>query len=212
MTNMMEIKNETEEIFNEELKVPEPSIHWKRKLEALEEAELENQYKACLFDMRCEQAKLMGFKRFKSDDLVEMLMGEKHTHTGSGEKRQNHEFMYNHHTGITLIGDNCNWGGNPTLFYHKYNPTSWFLPPFSPIEKWRCQFGKLDYLKRTIPYGVVLKINEVKRLNLFNVFNVLAPMEAWELKTDIDPIVVATIWEINGSNVGQSAHFFLAQW
>jgi hypothetical protein len=44
-------------------------------------------------------------------------------------------------------------------------------------------------------------------------------MEAWEKKTDIDPIVVATIWEmppkVNGKDsriAGQVAHYFLAQW
>jgi hypothetical protein len=76
----------------------------------------------------------------------------------------------------------------------------------------------LDYLKREIPYGVVLRINECKQLKLFNAFSVLAPMEAWEKKTDIDPIVVATIWELPLNNekkrasAGQVAHFFLAQW
>jgi hypothetical protein len=44
-------------------------------------------------------------------------------------------------------------------------------------------------------------------------------MEAWQRKTDIDPIVVATIWELppqekpkEGRSAGQAAHFFLAQW
>ena len=92
------------------------------------------------------------------------------------------------------------------------------MPPFAKTEKWRCRFGKLDYLKRDIPYGVVLRIQEVKELKLFNVFHVLAPIEAWERKTDIDPIVVATIWELPPNKdgayktAGQVAHFFLAQW
>jgi len=78
--------------------------------------------------------------------------------------------------------------------------------------------GKLDYLKREIPYGVVLRINEIKKLNLFNVFNVIAPIEAWERKTDHDPIVMATIWEIEYNpnsedrSAGDIAHFFVAQW
>jgi hypothetical protein len=93
------------------------------------------------------------------------------------------------------------------------------MPPFSKVKVWSVQFGKLNYLKRDIPYGVVLRINECKELKLFNVFQVLAPMEAWEKKTDIDPIVVASIWEMppkidekSGRTAGQVAHFFLAQW
>lgn len=94
---------------------------------------------------------------------------------------------------------------------------SWYLPPFKKKEVWRVRFGKLNYLKRDIPYGVVLRMNEVKKLKLFNVFNVMAPIEAWERKTDIDPIVVATIWELikdeHGDRIaGQVAHYFLAQW
>lgn len=216
---LTEIKETTDKIFEDKLVVPKPSVHWQRKLDALEEANLEQQYRSCLFDMRCEQATKMGFEPLDTEEMVEMLMGEKHTHDQDevGEERQTHEFFYNHITGITLIGDKCNWGSKPHQFYRREKQNAWYLPPFSKFETWRCQFGKLDYLKREIPYGVVLRINEIKTLNLFNVFNVMAPMEAWERKTDIDPIVVASIWSIKDENgrpmsADQVQHFFLAQW
>ena len=219
MTTLTEIKQQTDLVFeHEELILPKPSLHWQRKLEAFEEANLESQRKACLFDMRCEQAKTLGFESIGSDEMVEMLMGEKHTdlHDEVGS-RQNHEFFYEHHSGVTLEGKACIWGSKSAQFSCMYKKNAWFLPPFDLKEKWRCQFGKLNYLKREIPYGVVLRINEVKKLNLFNVFNVLAPMEAWERETDIDPIIVATVWEVvdnegGSGKAGQVQHFFLAQW
>lgn len=222
MLTLQHVREQTDQVFvtaeEQGLSVPEPSPHWKRKLEALEEAHLEKQHRSCLFDMRCEQAQTLGFEALESEEMVEMIMGEAATDTREevGE-RQNHEFFYNHITGITLEGKDCNWGSKPNQFCYLYKKNGWFLPPFGLFEKWRCQFGKLDYLKREIPYGVILRINEVKSLSLFNVFNVLAPMEAWERATDIDPIVVATIWEIEDKNgeaktAGQVQHFFLAQW
>ena len=218
MMTLTKIKQTTDKVFeNENLTLPEPNHHWKRKLEALEEACLEKQHRSCLFEMRCEQAETLGFKAIDTEEMVEMIMGEKHTHDKEVGKRQNHEFFYNHITGTTLAGNDCNWGAIPTQMYHMYKKNPWYMAPFSFSEKWRCQFGKLDYLKREIPYGVVLRINEVKKLNLFNVFNIMAPMEAWERKTDIDPIVVGTIWSIKDKNgkanhADQVQHFFLAQW
>lgn len=219
MLTLEQVKEQTNKVFEtEELTIPQPSLHFQRKLEGLEEAILENQRRACLFDMRCSQAKMLGFEQIESREMIEMLMGEAHTDEEDAKDRQSHEFFYNHHTEETFKGKACNWGGKPVQFYHMYKKNLWFLPPFNKLEKWRCQFGKLDYLKRDIPYGVVLRINEVKKLNLFNVFHVIAPMEAWERETDIDPIVTATIWEIlkkekgDDGSAGQVAHFFLAQW
>jgi hypothetical protein len=206
----------------EVVELPEPSPHWQRKIEALEEADLWRQRQAAIFAMRCEQAEKMGFERLTSEEMVEMIMGETNTHQKEARTdRQTHEFFYNHHTDETQEGKDCSWGGKPEDFYRIEKRGLWYYPPFSKIEKWRCRFGKLDYLKRQIHYGVVLRMLEVKKLNLFNVFNVLAPIEAWEKETDIDPIVVATIWEVTDKDdkspetfntAGEVAHFFLAQW
>ena len=157
----MEIKETTELVFEKEnLTIPEPNHHWKRKLEALEEAHLHQQRRDCLFDMRCEQAEMLGFEAIESSKMIEMLMGESHnTVKEDVGERQNHEFFYNHITGITLEGDKCNWGSKPIQFSLQEKKFQWHIPPFGMIEKWRCQFGKLDHLKREIPYGVVLRIN-----------------------------------------------------
>jgi hypothetical protein len=220
VATLKEVKEQTSLIFEEDdekkhLVLPTPPTIWKDKLEALEAAGLEKQRSNVIFDMRRWQAKEMGFEEIESATMVKMLMGEAHTDSYSGSERQTYEYAYDHHNHVLLGKD---WGGPPTIFRLQRRKGLWHLPPFSKQTIWEVQFGKLDYLKREFPYGVILRINEVKALNLFNVFHVMAPMEAWEKKTDIDPIVVATIWELppvedkKNRQAGQVAHFFLAQW
>ena len=219
---LTDVKRDTDLVFGDEmglkkLVVPEPPIIWKDRLQALEEAKLTNHRVSCLYDMRCWQAKEMGFKQFTSDELVELLMRKNPTEKEDGKERQVLEYVYNHHDDVTLSKE-IGWGSNPTIFSRYDRKGFWHLPPFSKIKLWECQFGKLDYLKRDIPYGVVLRINECKELKLFNWFQVIAPLEAWERKTDIDPIVIATIAELplnekgKISTAGQTAFFFIAQW
>lgn len=230
MLELADVKKSTDEVMEKlelgELEIPEPSAHWQRKIEALEEADLENHRRAAIFDMRCEQAGLLGFHQINTSDMVEMLMGERPTRTIDGDTRHTYEWVYFHmHDEVET---KTNWGGKPTIFIRERQVRAkrWWWPPFAKktVEDWRCQFGKLDYLKREIPYGVVLKLNELKKLKLFNCFNILAPMEAWERKTDIDPILVGTLWEFpldpnddrdkdgHSHSAGQTAHFFIAQW
>lgn len=216
---LAELKEKTEKAFEPtELVVPDPGHHWKRKLEALDEAKLPKQKSAALFDMRCEQAAMMGFERLEPAVMVEMLMGEAHTDTETGPDRQNHEWFYNHNDGEILQGEKCNWGGNPTDYVRYEKMGFWYLPPFAKLVKWKVRMGKLDYLKREIPYGVLLRIEELKKTKLFNSFGVIAPIEAWERPTPIDPIVFANIWEVppvekgKVGTAGQTAQFFVAQW
>lgn len=220
MIDLKDIKLSTDVIFNNHMDVPVPPVIWKDRLEALSEAGFENHRTSCLFDMRCWQAEEMGFKRIESGEMVKMLTGEHATSFIDGDVRHIHEYVYNHHTDSVFDSED-KWGGFPTIFIRKEKKGKWYWPPFGEVETWRVQMGKFNYLKRDIPYGVVLKINEVKKFKLFNVFSVMAPMEAWERKTDIDPIAIASIWELpfkepykekKSSSAGQTAHFFLAQW
>ncbi len=136
--------------------------------------------------MRCEQAKT--------------LMGEPSTHTRTDKTRQNHEYVYFHHTDTVSKGNACTWGNKSEVYYRKVKTGMWFIPPFSPQEQWACMHGKLDYLRPAIPYGVVLRLNELKKLKLFNSFSVIAPVEAFKNETDLDPIVLGEIWTLSGTN------------
>ena len=222
MVTLEELKSQLDVIFDcDELVVPEPSAHWKRKLDALEEADLTTQSDALIFDMRCEQARQMGFSQIKTGDMVEILMGEVDTgnEVPKDTSKQLYRWMMNHHTGIITKGDDCSWGSRPHDWFCIKRMGLWYKPPFAKKEVWRCRMGKLNKLQREIPYGVVLRLNELKELKLFNAFSVIAPIEVWEeRKTDIDPIVMATMWELplddkgKRNSSGQTAHFFVAQW
>jgi len=178
MKTLEEVKVQTQKIFEHEgvgletLRIPEPSPVWREKITALEEAGLLNQRSSAIFEMRCEQAAKMGFVQLQSGEMVRMLMGEPHTETTDGTDRHNNEWVFDHHTGNEEAPST--WGGKPTIFIRKARAGLWYLPPFAKKEQWRVQFGKLDYLKREIPYGVVLRINELKKLKLFNAFHVIA--------------------------------------
>lgn len=220
MLVLQEVIEQTNDVFGDlptdEMVVPEPSPHWHRKLEAFEEAKLFKQRASAIFDMRCEQAESMGFKQLTAEEAVEMLMKEPHTdEVEEAGDRQSLEWAYNHHTN-KLLGKS--WGSHPNEYYRLARHGLWHKPPFQKFEKWRCRTGKLDYLKREIPYGIVLRIQEAKKLQLFNAFTVVAPVEAWLSKTDLDPIVMAEIWTLppddDGEHTvsGQKSYFFLAQW
>ena len=207
---LQEVKDKTESIFEEELKVPE-LIHFKDRLTAFKESKLERQYRSCLFDMRIEQAKAMGFVPLAGEEMVQMLMKEPHNHSiiepwYTGAMR--YGWAYNHHENKVLDDDSI------SLRQSDYKRKGWFGK-----EIWKLRLGSLDYLKE-IPYGVVLRVNELKKLRFFNAFDAIAPMAAWDEEAVFteDPIVVATIWELpirvdkSSQRVGRREHFFLAQW
>lgn len=209
---LSDVKESVEHVFDKPLELPEPSIFWRDKIEALKESDLEKHRAACIFDMRKWQVEELGFQRIESGDMVEMIMGERATGISTEKRaRQEHEWAYDHHNDEML---SKSWGGPPVVFDRIVSKGLWYLPPFAEKKIWSVQFGKLDYLKREIPYGVILRINECKKQKIFNAFSVMAPMEAWERKTDIDPIVVGSIWELppGKETVGQVAHYFIAQW
>lgn len=56
-----ELKIKADKAFGA-LEIPQPSIHWKDKLDALSEQKLQRQYERCLMDMRIEQAQTLGFE------------------------------------------------------------------------------------------------------------------------------------------------------
>lgn len=209
MLTLQEVKEKTEKVFDDGLKSPESFISMTDRLKALKKCGLTRHVARGAYELRLEQTKSMGFVQLSQETMVEMLMGEPHNSYKVGKVRSNYEWVYNHHTDEFLT----RWGGSSLDYFLRRGR-------FFKKEVWRCRFGKLDYLKITLPYGVVLRINELKERKLFNVFNVLAPIDAWieEPKAHIDPIVVGSIWELpidhdgGQSKAGRKEHFFIAQW
>jgi len=213
MLTFEEIITETNPIFEKELVLPEPPIKFKDQMEALEEAKLPRQRSACIFEMRNWQAKEMGFKFLTLDDIVKMLMKESHTNLKDGEEQKN-EWVYNHHTDKV----ETNWTTTVQSYTRQERTSLWHLPPFSKQTKWEVLSGKMDYLKREIPYGIVLKINELKKLKIFNSFCIVAPKDAWWTQKEIDPIIYGEIYQLPPDDKGKyttsgtTNNYFIAKW
>ena len=197
-----------ENLSEEEQKV---SPDWQRRLDVYKEAGLDYQLESVIFEMRCERAKSLGFQEVELPDLVELIMGEPSTSHRLGIEKQKYEYFYEHDVNKILTGEDCTWSNNATDYFRveKFRLKS--------RKRWTCRFGRLNYLRKTIPYGVVLKIQEVKKLKLFNNFNVVAPIECWEKDIEIiDPILTASIGLMkktdDNKTITQSKYYFIAKW
>ncbi len=196
------------------MEVPKPSQTWKDRLAALKKAGLPRQESACEFEMRCWQAEQMGYEQITIAAAVERLMGAPHTNATETTTKHSYDWIINHRYERSVA--------TATSRDHRFNVRQYWrrpklLRPFRN-DSWRVQLGALDELKRAIPYGVCLKMEECKQTLLFNTFYALAPMQAWRERVVVDPIILASIMELPPAvnrpinEGGQEAFFFLAQW
>ena len=200
-TPLQKVKMEINTIFEKEMVIPEYSHHTKRQLTALKEANLTKQQRLTKFNARCEMAKELGFRELSIEDMTTML-GEKNDNSYLDEYRGSdytHEYFYDH-INQSLCNDRTT---RPYLINVKCVNGSYN----------NLLISNLDNLKIEIPYGIVLRLNEIKKLNFFNCFNVVAPESCFRQLEYKDPIVLATICEAHDKvNLGSRRYFFLAQW
>jgi hypothetical protein len=232
------ILRDTEGVFENDLVLPDPPAGVKVEFDKIargcltkfgEHNILKNKAPN-IFAMRRWQARTIGFREVKPESVVELMMG--HTPNKSNHSSGNQQFyewVYNHHTKEHLVGTKCNWGAVPYQWWrvHRKGLFEWF--PLSQEEEWRVQIGKINYLKDELPHSIVLKILRVKRLNLFNCFDIIAPMRYWKGSAKVErtiyqlvpPVLIGTIWEMPPGEFGSSnrwgktgkmCHFFLGEW
>jgi len=197
-----------------ELTLPIPGAQWKERIHALEDANLPQQRTMAIFEMRCWQAQALGLLSLSPDEIVELIMGEPHTKAYTASTEMEFEYCYNHRTDSVEKRTINTW-----MFERIAKDSPWYMPPFFPKLKWRCVGGALDYLKLPIPAGIIFRIQELKKLRLFNCFMVFAPEDAWKSFGKIDPIVVARISEFatdeDGDTLlknGRQALYVIGKW
>ena len=75
----------------------------------------------------------------------------------------------------------------------------------------------ISSLIKEIPFGVMLNIVELRKLNIFNNFYAYAPRECFDVDNAIhDPVITGRIFKLttSGNDVveGSDVEFFIAKW
>lgn len=125
---------------------------------------------------------------------------------------------------FSMGGYNWSWSNNGTeifrnnRLYQTVNNRSKIVAhhtEFStkPFFFTRFVITRPELLKHPIPYGILLKINQIKQLNVFDDMVVVAPQKACESIINPDPILLGVITTHQEMyRASQEETYFIAQW
>lgn len=179
----------------------------RRRIEAFQSAGMLSHADELIFNIRCNRARLK-FATCPLSSFVEILTGKPHTHLFESTERQPYEWAYNHLDGKEYVSPNCTYYTDQIVFA-RIEKRFWD----NLKEVWRVQVDRLDAFEPKVPYGIVLKINEIKKLKLFNAFCILAPTAQY--KSLNTAMALGEIWhltrEVDFYSVNR-AYFLIAKW
>lgn len=191
------------------------------RFDALKEANLTLQLGRLYAEMQVTLAKEVGFEQYSIEELSRLLMNEPDlpfaSRQGAWGAWEAYEWFYC----PDFIPVEFARNGNKMQTNYRTNIQNvyfekkggWFSRKSIVKE---CRLGPINSLKIDIPYGVILRINELKKLDIFNCFNVIAPISVWKEPVYRDPIIVASIVEMENKreqfSVNDMTHFFVAKW
>ena len=222
--NLSELTNQTDEALSglndnglPELEMTEPE---KIRAEALKTVYMPQHQSDFDFEMRCRMMEQLGFRKFESsEEALEFFTGEKAPERYTNRDCYPYGWVYNHHT-----DKEYKWGNSST------NGCNWTMQQYCwKTKQGVMSIGPVDFLKQSVPTGVLLSMADMKQYKLINCFHAIAPIEAWKPGEPIDPIVFGTIWELPNNygshsdnshrsnrwhsiDEGKEAHFFIAKW
>lgn len=198
-------------LFARGLRVIEPPLYFKEKLDILEDMDLRDQRSSLIFEMRNWQISALGFSKIDFKWLVKELMGNEYTDEFEEKDFSLFGWTYNHHTDEELK----TWQTKQKSWQYNTRPV-WFLPPFFKKTIWIVTLGVLPKLKKQLSYDIVQRISECKKTKLFNTFTAIGPAGAWENNDRSDKLVVlANVYEMpynekgHSSNAGKISTYFL---
>jgi hypothetical protein len=189
--------------------VPPVDPDRERRLEAYREARLGGHVEDMMREDRTTRAEAAGFCALPIAAIVADLMGSPPTAAHSEQQSQRYERIRGNRS-----TDDWHMFTDvyPILFVRARTP----LGRFGPCV-WRARMGVVNRLAVAIPYGVVLRMNEVWEARLFDCFHAIAPLDAWRpAPVRVDPVIVGTIfpqfqdyrWRPDRDGV----HFPIARW
>jgi hypothetical protein len=200
MLTLDELVEQTDAIFEKEKHLSNRDIE--RRIEAYQEARLTRQ----TFNARVSLAEDMGFVKMTGKEAAARIMGENPNKIKKGWLKQRVEYLYDHYTDEVYT----TWVNKPTRFIKR---------KFLFSKRWEVWEVALNYVECTIPYGIVLRMQEVKALHAFNAFSVVAPKGMCLAREKLsDPILLGHVYEMPRGGDGQphtsgnEEKFFLARW
>lgn len=211
MLTLESVQEKSVLVFEDELQIKVEALKNKRfaehkeQIDAYEQAGLRVQASKLKKKINISIAKDVGFQELNIESLARILMKENKLPFQVDEWAPEHIYEWN--SGFSQ----CLRTNSIDVSFIKRN-----LFVKKKISK--CRMGALDFLKIEIPYGVVLRVNELKELGIFTCFNVIAPEKVWQQPVYRDPIVVASIAEMsavyhgNYVRIEDMTHFFVAKW
>lgn len=180
------------------------------------------------FRIRCWQAQNLGFPPVSLEQLAMQLMGEcangpTESVVRTDEGQRQIEYYYDLATDKEFRP--CRQGGAKKMTTSRIRRVRqtdeyllWMFPYRQTHVVWEVLHRPMDDLATPIPYGVMLRVGELKRAKLFSCFSVLAPAALFGSVDSpaTDPVLVGTVARspIEGCVPSDDGvrHFFVARW
>jgi hypothetical protein len=206
MNAIDELVCKTNEVFTNPITVlPAIKAEVADRIKTYRDAGLVKQASQQEYLARCEQAQALGFIKITMPEIVNILRpeyrgGSPYEISGQDRGHRSRLEYFLARNGLSC-SDDVYWN-----FADWHPGGTWFQ-----WDALRVRTGPLDSLKMPIPYGVVLRVQELKALKLFNLFSVHAPIELFrnsEVRRDNDPVVTASICDPEH----KETLFFVAKW
>lgn len=226
---LQELIESTNKCFESSIQVKQNENLESRVIQ-LRKLNLDEQAWTALYEYRIWQAKQLGMVEVNLEDMVEMMTGSKPSRSSRGRSMK-YSWFYSHRTNSDFntnehfvdIPNGLGWVTRTIMVELRF-PTIVFKKSRFFRCLWSYRFGDPNLLRQAIPYGVSLRMNELRETNIFNTFHAIAPSNAWKKEYQskpIDPVIVASIYEnmpderknISYSRYsGRVTHFFVAKW
>jgi hypothetical protein len=217
MTKLEELAEKTEAVLSldegEGLQLPDLSIQTKDYIDAYRALGLTNHESDLHFYAKCEIAKKVGLQQVSEEEVTKMLIGDEAAKVKSTIASLSTVEVEEFFDPLFNKIYRANYRGRT------FHPPFWSTAAWEPIH-----MVPLSGLKCAIPYGVLLRIIELKKLNFFNCFLAFAPESVIREGTysriaRVDPVIVASLAKghkksgdrILTDNI-EFAHFFVAKW
>jgi len=177
-----------------------------------------------IFAAKVEQARKIGLKYITEREIADLLVGE------YPKPQIKFGFDFNVELGLQFYDPLFKKTFDASMPLYSLSPKFWSFQRWEPIH-----MVPLSALSTPIPYGFLLRVIELQKLNFFNCFFVFAPRslvrsEAYQHKLSerMDPVIVATLvnrfrldfvsWRDKDKPLvrlmtgGEFAHFFIGKW